>query len=200
MLLLGNEKLSDDQTMIVQKINEASLRLNKMITSILDTDALENDRVKLFIEDVSITPLTQQVIKSFEKQALKKNIQLFFHADSENHLVKGESLFLVQILENLLSNAIKFSEHNKRIDVDLRAVDKKVLISIKDQGPGLTQDDLAMLFKKFQRLSAKPTGDESSTGLGLSIVKKYVELMGGRVWCQSEYGKGATFTVELALV
>ena len=198
VLMLGDEKLSADQTLIIQKISEASTRLNKMITSILDTDAIENDRVQLFIEDVAITPLTQQVVRSFEKQALKKNIEILFKADRD-HLVKGESLFLVQVIENLLSNAIKFSPSDKSIDVNLRAVDRKVLISVKDQGPGLTQEDISLLFKKFQRLSAKPTGGESSTGLGLSIVKKYIELMGGRVWCESQVGKGATFTIELAM-
>jgi signal transduction histidine kinase len=69
-------------------------------------------------------------------------------------------------------------------------------VEIKDSGPGLTEDDMSLLFKKFQRLSAKPTDGENSTGLGLSIVKKYVELMGGRVWCDSGYGRGANFIVE----
>jgi len=197
-VLLANEGgLNDDQIMLSQKILDASVRLNKMIVSILDTDALENDRVKLFISDIQISPLVQQVVKSFEKQASAKNITLRFQTDDENHFVKGESLFLMQIVENLLSNALKFSEPNKKVEVDVEAVGQHIWISVKDQGPGLTEEDISMLFKKFQRLSAKPTGDESSTGLGLSIVKKYIELMNGRVWCKSEPGKGATFTVEL---
>jgi signal transduction histidine kinase len=72
----------------------------------------------------------------------------------------------------------------------------RVRVEVRDSGPGLTEEDMSLLFKKFQRLSAKPTDGENSTGLGLSIVKKYVELMGGRVWCVSEYGDGANFIVE----
>jgi signal transduction histidine kinase len=72
-----------------------------------------------------------------------------------------------------------------------------VRIEIQDEGPGLTEDDQTKLFTKFARLSAKPTGQESSTGLGLSIVKRLVEAMQGCVWCESEHGKGATFIVEL---
>jgi signal transduction histidine kinase len=72
-----------------------------------------------------------------------------------------------------------------------------IRIEIQDEGPGLTEDDKANLFGKFARLSAQPTGGEHSTGLGLSIVKKMVEAMNGRVWCESVYGKGATFIVEL---
>lgn len=72
-----------------------------------------------------------------------------------------------------------------------------VQIAVKDEGPGLSENDKADLFKKFARLSAQPTGGEQSTGLGLSIVKKMVESMNGKVWCDSEQGQGATFIVEL---
>jgi two-component system, sensor histidine kinase and response regulator len=68
---------------------------------------------------------------------------------------------------------------------------------VQDEGEGISQEDMKKLFGKFARLSARPTGGEHSTGLGLSIVKKMVEAMGGRVWCESELGKGATFIVEL---
>jgi two-component system, sensor histidine kinase and response regulator len=70
-------------------------------------------------------------------------------------------------------------------------------VEIQDEGPGISQDDMKKLFGKFARLSARPTGGEHSTGLGLSIVKKMVEAMNGNVWCESELGKGATFIVEL---
>ena len=70
-------------------------------------------------------------------------------------------------------------------------------IEVRDEGPGLSPDDMTKLFGKFARLSARPTGGEHSTGLGLSIVKKMVEAMNGKVWCESEFGKGATFIVEL---
>ena len=81
-------------------------------------------------------------------------------------------------------------------DVTLAKDDGKARAEIKDEGPGLTEEDKKKIFGKFQRLSAKPTGGEQSTGLGLSIVKKYVEAMNGKVWCESEQGKGANFIVE----
>jgi signal transduction histidine kinase len=73
-------------------------------------------------------------------------------------------------------------------------------LEVHDEGPGLSVADHARLFGKFQRLSARPTGGEPSSGLGLSFVKKYVELMHGKVWCESEKGKGATFLVQLPLL
>ena len=86
--------------------------------------------------------------------------------------------------------------------MEINSTEKKptpgfIRIEISDQGPGLTDDDMKKMFGKFARLSAQPTGGEHSTGLGLSIVKKLVEAMNGKVWCESEPGKGATFIVEL---
>jgi signal transduction histidine kinase len=69
-------------------------------------------------------------------------------------------------------------------------------MEIEDEGPGIPGEDMPRLFQKHQKLHARPTGGESSTGLGLSIVKKYVEAMEGKVWCESEFGQGATFIVE----
>lgn len=195
IFLLSNSGLKDEDRLIIQRISDAAIRVNKMITNILDIDSVENNRVKIFLDRVSIGPLVSQVVKSFDKQAARKEISLHYH-ESTNAAIEGDALFLIQILENLISNAIKFSEKRKAITVSLQEVAESVLISVKDEGPGLSDDDKANLFRKFQRLSAKPTDGENSTGLGLSIVKKYVELMNGSVWCESELGKGATFIIK----
>jgi signal transduction histidine kinase len=73
------------------------------------------------------------------------------------------------------------------------------MCEVRDEGPGLTEEDKKKLFGKYQRLSAMPTGNESSTGLGLSIVKKFVDVMNGEIWCESEHGKGASFFVRFKL-
>jgi signal transduction histidine kinase len=103
---------------------------------------------------------------------------------------------IVQIIDNLLSNAIKFSNHNTKVHVTLKDENQTIRFEIDDEGPGITEEDKPQLFQKFQKLHARPTDGESSTGLGLSIVKKYVEAMKGKVWCESEFGKGAKFIVE----
>ena len=102
----------------------------------------------------------------------------------------------MQVLENLVSNAVKYSPPGKNIFVRLQHSAEAVRCEVQDEGPGLSPEDQKKLFGKFARLSAKPTGGEHSTGLGLSIVKKMVEAMNGKVWCESELGKGATFIVE----
>lgn len=194
--LLSYRDASEDQRQIITQIQDASVRLNKMISHTLDLDALENNRVSVFMDDVHISSLVHQVVTSFEKAAQKKEITMTFTSQCETCGIKGDSLFLIQVFENLISNALKFSPPEKSIQVIVQEKNNKVMIRVKDQGPGLTDEDKQNLFKKFSRLSARPTSGEGSLGLGLSIVKKYVELMEGKVWCESEVGNGAEFVVE----
>ena len=119
-------------------------------------------------------------------------------AAQEGCRVEGDEDWLRQVLENLLGNAIKYSPERRSIWLDVRQDGDKVRLEVKDEGPGLTEDDKARIFGRFQRLSARPTGGESSTGLGLSIVQQLVDRHGGRVWAESEgRGQGATFFAEL---
>jgi signal transduction histidine kinase len=99
-------------------------------------------------------------------------------------------------MENLLSNAIKFSPSDKSIFFNLYDKGDHIIGEVRDEGPGLSEDDKKKLFSKYQKLSAKPTGNESSTGLGLSIVKKFTESMHGQIWCESEPNNGASFYVK----
>jgi signal transduction histidine kinase len=196
VFLLSYRDASEDQRQIITQIQDASVRLNKMISHTLDIDALENNRVSVFMDDLHISSLVHQVVASFEKAAQKKEISISFTSQCESCVIKGDSLFLIQVFENLVSNALKFSPPGKTIKVIVQDKNGKALVRVRDQGPGLTDEDKQNLFKKFSRLSAKPTSGEPSLGLGLSIVKKYVELMEGKVWCESEVGNGAEFIVE----
>jgi signal transduction histidine kinase len=196
LLELDKSVLSADQNEITHKITEATERLNKMITNILDIDSLENNRVKIFTEPVKIYALLSQVVKSFEKAAQKKNIDLQFKSENSELVVKGDPLFLTQVFENLISNAIKFSPPGKKVNVYCEELKNKIRIIVEDFGPGLTPEDMQQAFKKFAKLSARPTAGESSTGLGLSIVKKYVEMMSGFVWSESEPNRVTRFITE----
>ena len=103
-----------------------------------------------------------------------------------------------EAIDNLVSNAIKYSPIGGKITVAVSHEGEDTVIRISDQGPGLSPEDLGRLFGRFQRLSAKPTAGESSTGLGLSIVKRIIDMHGGHVTAQSPGpGQGSTFTVTL---
>ena len=196
ILLTTNQNLQEDQQNIINHIQGASVRLNKMMSNILDIDAIESNRINFLPESILVFPFVQQTVNSFMNMASQKSISLTTTGESSDIKIKVDTLYMTQVLENLISNAIKFSEKGKSVEVAISIIQDKVRISVKDQGPGLTEADQANLFKKFQRLSTRPTNGEASIGLGLAIVKKYVELMGGRVWCESEPGMGAAFNVE----
>jgi len=106
---------------------------------------------------------------------------------------------LEQVIDNLVSNAIKFSSPDKMVWLRAKKLDRHLVIEVEDQGPGINPEEIPKLFGTFQRLSAKPTAGEESTGLGLSIVKAIVQALEGEVRAASELGRGTIFTVVLKL-
>jgi signal transduction histidine kinase/ligand-binding sensor domain-containing protein len=179
----------DSLSFLVDALN----RMNNMIAKILDIRMIEQKKVNLNCERIDFEKVLQEVYSNFLTAAKNKKIKL--NIESRSIYGIADRNYLIQVLENLLSNAVKFSPPNKKVWIRLEEQEDEIRISFKDEGPGLTGEDIKKLFKPFQRLSAQPTAGEKSTGLGLSIVKKYVDIMDGRVWCESEPGKGATFIV-----
>jgi signal transduction histidine kinase len=194
--LIENPNLSDEQKGPILNIIECAKRLNKMIGKILDVDAIENDRINVTLEKINVCELIKKVAENFKPVAETKSIHLQLNVEKETHFITADVLYFTEIIENLISNAIKFSENGKQVDLTISEHDSSIRMCVKDEGPGLTTEDKEKLFQKYQQLSAKPTAGEPSTGLGLSIVKKYVELMNGKVWCESEVGMGAKFCIE----
>jgi signal transduction histidine kinase len=195
-VLLLTDQLNDDQKEIVNNIDQSATRLNKMILNILDVDAVEHNRTKLSLENISVCTLLKSIVESFQNEAKQKIITLSLACSDSDKTIHADRLFLTQVFENLISNALKFSPSGTHVDVWVSEMENKIHVRVKDEGPGISAAELPFLFVKFKKLSARPTSGESSIGLGLSIVKKYVELMRGKVWCESELGNGATFIVE----
>jgi signal transduction histidine kinase len=176
-------------------IETSANRLSGMITKILDTEAIESKKLNLVMEPVNFSTLLSAVSDRYLVDAQRKNIALVKTIASDITVMADKS-YLDQVIDNLLSNAIKFSPTDRSIFINLIRADRHIRCEIKDEGPGLSEEDKSKLFSKYQKLSAKPTGDETSTGLGLSIVKKFVEAMNGKIWCESTMGEGASFFVS----
>ena len=104
-----------------------------------------------------------------------------------------------QVFDNLMSNAIKFSPHGSKIYVKMYKKDQMIAVDVKDEGPGIPEEERSLLFGEFQQLSSQPTGGEKSTGLGLAIVKKTIEAHQGTITVKSETGKGSTFTFAVPI-
>ncbi len=189
-----SENLDEEQIQCLNIIEKSINRMNDMINRLLDIRKIEDKISELKLEKVNLRKVIKDVNNNLSNEINRKQINLSIEAEELYAQVDPD--YAVQVFENLLSNAIKFSPPQKEVKVILAKDDGKARAEIIDEGPGLTDDDKKKIFGKFQRLSAKPTGGEQSTGLGLSIVKKYVEAMNGKVWCESEQGKGANFIVE----
>jgi signal transduction histidine kinase len=196
IIKLTSKSLDEETSQYVSMMESSTNRLTDMIGKILDVEAIDSKKVNLTIEEINLSEIFHALIERFELSAKQKDISIFPAID-KNVMVMSDRMYTEQVFENLISNAIKFSPSNRKIFVNLSAGTGKAVGEIKDEGPGITDEDKKKLFGKYQKLSARPTGNEISTGLGLSIVKKFVDAMGGEIWCESEAGKGASFFVKL---
>ena len=108
-----------------------------------------------------------------------------------------DSSRIAQVIDNLINNAIKYSQEGSNVYISIDREEDAVRLSVRDEGPGISEDDQTRLFGEFQKLSAQPTAGEKSTGLGLAIVKKIVEAHGGSVKVESQLGSGSTFSFAI---
>ncbi|MCX7003139.1 MAG: tetratricopeptide repeat-containing sensor histidine kinase, partial [bacterium] len=173
-------------------------RMLEIITNLLTSDAIEQGLMTLRNDVVDLGQVARDAMADFSERAQRKAITLDYQLAAARVLIVADASATRQILDNMISNAVKYSPAQTCVTVRVGDADAFVRFEVRDQGPGLTEADKQRVFGKFARLSAKPTGGEHSTGLGLSIVKSLAERMGARVMCQSEAGHGATFAVEFA--
>jgi len=185
--------------MLAEKISLASHRMLSLINEMLEISRFERGDITLELQPVDIGELIVLAADGFADHMQRKDQRLDLDLEP-GCMVMGDLEWLKEIFDNLISNAVKFSPFRTVVSISARRREKTVRISIHDQGPGLTPDDMGKLFGKFQRLSAKPTGGESSTGLGLSITEQLIRKHHGRIWAESVPGRGCTFYVELPQV
>jgi len=154
--------------------------------------------VQVHTEPVNLSDVAARAVQQHQEAAKHKQLLLKVVLPPNGSLVQADGAALNQVLDNLLSNAIKFSPPGKQIRLTVCPPDARyVECQVQDQGPGFSQEDKARMFRRYGRLSARPTGGEPSTGLGLSIVKKLVLAMQGELACESTPGNGATFSFRL---
>ncbi len=169
-----------------------------LVMRLLDSAALESGKIELDLTPTHVNELAEEVVYRNSKRAELKQQTLNVIIEPGVKLVSEiDREHIYDAMENLVSNAVKYSPHDRSIYVSVRRKGDEVIFAVQDNGPGISVEDQAKLFGKFQKLSAQPTGGETSTGLGLSIVKQIVELHGGRVWADSVLGEGSTFSMAL---
>lgn len=179
----------------IARITEVSERMEHLINSLLDVSALESGKLTLNIVPTPAHKLAAVLVERYQQFATAKQITLL--SSIEECWALADPLRLEEVYDNLISNAVKYTPRGGEVRVILARRHDVVRFVVSDTGPGFTEEDKQKVFTKFQRLSARPTGGESSTGLGLAIAQKLVLLMNGRIWLESSPGEGAIFYVEI---
>jgi two-component system phosphate regulon sensor histidine kinase PhoR len=181
----------------LQTIQKNSRRLEALIDDLLTISALESQQAKLLAQPVSLTATAQSVTEELAKQARAKSISVAMDIPAQFPPARGDAQRLHQVFSNLLDNAIKYTQPGGRVVVSARHTDGEVEVCVADNGPGIAPEHLPRIFERFYRADKARSRELGGTGLGLSIVKHIVQAHGGRVWAESEPGKGSAFYFTL---
>lgn len=193
--VISRDELNDYLEMILI----SSDRMISLISDLLKIQSIDDRDSADSTEYVSVNSALQHSLSNYDHPAQNKKITLHSHKSDDPDMIVGNSSNLIRIFDNLLSNAIKYSPHGSNVYTSTERKGDSIIITIRDEGPGFKSEEQTKLFNKFARMSNQPTGSETSTGLGLYIVKRLVESMNGRVWCESERGEGSAFYIEFPL-
>ncbi len=188
---------------VPEKIQEVLERLEKngrhllgLINDVLDLSKIEAGQLTLSLNEYSMGEVVQTVFTSVEALAAEKKLELKSRIPPDLSIARGDEQRIAQVLLNLLGNAIKFTDEGE-VRVAVTDSDETFLVSVTDTGPGLSEADQEIIFGEFQQADDSNTREKGGSGLGLSISKKIVEMHGGRIWVESDVGKGSTFRFTL---
>lgn len=198
LLLSGDAgSISDEQAEILSVVNSSVDFMLGLINDLLDISMIEAGALRLDMRRTDLMSIVRKNISMNRVVADKKHIQLVLKEDTKLEPIDLDRRKIEQVLNNLISNAVKFSHPRTVVEVRVVREGSDVVISVKDQGVGIPRSEQANLFRPFQKTSARSTAGERSTGLGLAIVRIIVEGHEGRIWVESEVGRGSTFYVAL---
>jgi signal transduction histidine kinase len=193
----STEQLSSLHREFLGHIRASALLMENILNDFLDFSVFEAGKLTLHKSQTDITPWLAQAAQPSSMLASQKGVEIVITPPGDGSFLFIDPSKMTQVVNNLLGNALKFSHAGDRIVVKLFFSDTEIVLSIADQGPGISSENQQHLFEPFVRLHAAPRQSEKSSGLGLAIVKKIVDAHGGRVWVESEPGEGATFFVAL---
>lgn len=196
--------IDDKARTYITKAHESSQHLGRLFQDLLDISQAEDGRLKSTPTVIELIAFLREMVELHNPAAAEKGLKMVFKPDAPTDsqtitpifYVFGDADHMREIVSNLIENAIKYTKTGS-ITVDVTGTAEKSLISISDTGIGISREDLPHLFQKFYRVDNTATREIGGTGLGLYLCRRLVESMNGRIWAESEVGKGSTFLVEL---
>jgi signal transduction histidine kinase len=189
-------EVNEKQKEYLDDILSSGNHLLSLINDVLDLSKVEAGQVELQLAPFSLQDALERGVSMVRERATKDGVQVALHANGGLGVVTGDERRIRQVIFNLLSNAVKFTPTGGLVDVTATHSNGELKVSVSDTGPGIAAEDLDRIFEEFQQTEAGARQHEG-TGLGLALSKRFVELHGGRIWCDSEVGKGSTFVFTL---
>jgi signal transduction histidine kinase len=189
-------ELNEKQAEYVTDISDSGRHLLSLINDILDLSKIEAGRMELELTDFDLPTAIDNALTLVRERAMRRDITLQKTFDARVGQVRADERKIRQVVLNLLSNAIKFTPEGGRIEVQVVPGEGSVEVGVRDTGVGIAPEDQEAVFEEFRQVGAAAKKAEG-TGLGLALSRKFVELHGGRIWVQSEVGRGSTFTFRL---
>ncbi|HJW87166.1 MAG TPA: response regulator [Candidatus Brocadiaceae bacterium] len=193
-------ELNEAQKKYVHNINTSGMHLLQLINDVLDLSKVEAGKMLLQCEDFPIPAALHDIETAMRNELDKKNLSFDIEIDERLASINADKQKFRQVMLNLLSNAVKFTPQGGKIKVIAKGVDGlAVQISVTDTGIGIKPEDIKRIFARFQQIDNKTAREYAGTGLGLALTKRFVEIHGGKIWVESEFGKGSTFTFTIPL-
>ena len=195
--LLQDRTTEPTHLTLLNNIGRATQKMLALINSLLDVSKIKSGKLEIRPEDVDVAKFLKECFNENEMIGKQKGIALVLSVPEDIGHAQFDKERIHQAVDNLLSNAFKYSNSNTTVTLGAKRSERGLEIWVEDQGVGIKDEDLPLLFEEFSKTSAQPTAGESSHGLGLAIVKRVVELQGGRIEAKSHPGGGAIFTIML---
>jgi PAS domain S-box-containing protein len=186
-----------EQKRYIKQLHTVTRHMRDIVIDLLEARRVDSDTTDLHLEPISVAFMVKTVLRFYRDMARAKNVSLKLTVSPKMPNACADRNCVLVVVDNLLSNAIKYSPRGGNVKLRVGKRDGRIRLEVRDNGPGIRAEDMPKLFGRFVKLGAVPTGGEHSTGLGLYIVKNYVEMMNGTVWAESGDEKGTAFIVEL---
>lgn len=207
LLLEHFEKFSDSEKLeIIQDISITGDMMYKVLTNLSLITKLEAKTIVPYFTEMDFNYLLEESVNYFKVLAKIKNIEITVINKIKDPELYQDYNLLKECIDNLISNAVKFSQFNKKITIKVYsesinvAMESRVIFEVEDEGPGIIESEIPLIFEKFARLSSQPTNRELTTGLGLAITRNIVELIGGEISLESQYGRGTRFILKFPAI
>lgn len=196
-MLMERKDISDDAMRFVKIVYTQGVRLDQLINDLLDVAQIESGRLDLEINESDINLIIEDTLSSFKPQIAAKEQNIVLNLQRGMPPVEIDHKRIAQVFLNLLSNAVKYTPMGGRITVASEDKGGEIHVRVSDTGIGIKKEDFDIIFDRFHQVDGSSTRESGGVGLGLNIAKYFVELHGGKIWVESELGKGSTFTFSI---